>query len=65
MDTRSFGEAADEMKAALEGKLFLVVTNDCDDGKLNDCFREAQELVESSGALLGCPERTRERYDTP
>lgn len=61
MDARRFGGAAQEMKVALEGKLFAVVTDDENAAQLDECFREARELVDSASALLGCPQSTRER----
>lgn len=61
VDARRFSGATQEMKAALEGKLFAVVTDDENTAQLDECFREARELVDSASALLGCPQLTRER----
>lgn len=61
MHERRFREAADEIKAALEGKLYAILTDDENVGQLDECFREARELVDSASVLLQCPQRTRER----
>lgn len=61
VDVVRFIEAADEIKAALETKLIAVVTNDGDGSQMSDSFQQAQELVKSAGALLGCPQDVEDR----
>lgn len=53
VDVEHFEEAAKEIEEVLATKLYAVATHP---GELGECFRDAQGLVESAGALLGCPE---------
>lgn len=62
IDTKRFTEVAEEMRAALEGDLFTVVTSDDSGvGKLKECFGGVQNLLEAAGQLLGWPQSMRER----
>lgn len=53
MDVGRFEEASKEIEEVLGTKLYAAAT---DPGQLGECFRDAQELVESVGVLLRCPE---------
>lgn len=53
VDVGHFEEASKEIEKALATKLYAVATHPAE---LGGCFRDAQELVESAGVLLGCPE---------
>ncbi|CAM9274564.1 unnamed protein product [Scytosiphon promiscuus] len=62
VDIASYGDTSSMFQKALDGRLFAVATDDENTGRLRECFREAQELVESASALLGCPRNERERF---
>lgn len=53
VDIGRFEDASKEIEEVLGTKLYAVAKHP---GQLGECFRDAQELVESAGVLLGCPE---------
>lgn len=61
VDTKLLSEAVDGMKIQLEDKLFAVVANDEGGANLDECFREAREILDAAGNLLGWPYILRER----
>lgn len=52
MDIGRFEEASKEIEEVLGTKLYAVATHP---GQLDECFYDAQGLVESTSVLLGCP----------
>ena len=61
VDAKRLCDAAEDMKTQLEGKLFTVVANDEDGAQLDECFREARGILDTTGDLLGWPHVLRER----
>lgn len=61
VDTKLLSKAAGGMQMQLEGKFFAVIADDEGGAKLDECFREAREILDAAGNLLGWPYILRER----